>query len=750
MSAVPLRLLTLDIRHEHDVVLCRQRARQLATAFGFDVQGQTRIATAVSELVRNTFEYARGGKIEFAVETPSRKDSSHRPSSGQSFVIAVRDTGPGIRPVGQRQPSGGMGLGLSGTERLVDAMEIASKPGATTVTLRKHFPAGAPLLSAPQLQAAVDRLLAEPAADPLSELQRQNQELIRALDQVNAQQADVARVNQELADTNAGVLALYDELETLHRVGILLASQLDLKTLLQAIIEATTELTGAQFGAFFYREEARGGWLLHATAGPARETLEHLPATYDPDFFGEGFGTHAAQVDGHVSSCRESKFAKALGEEFVLQSCLTIPVSNESGTLGALVFGSAESDAFTERSERIVASIASTAVVGIEKARLFEKVQSASAAKDQFLAMVSHELRTPLNPVLAVVSNWVEERRVPADMQDEMAVVLRNVRLEARLIDDLLDFSRIISGKLKLQREALDLHSLLRSVVEICKEDIASCAQVVTMELDSPQAVVSGDSARLQQVFWNVLKNAVKFTPPRGRIVIKTRLEDAGTIDVQVADNGVGIEAATLAHIFNAFEQGGLQTTTRFGGLGLGLAITKAFVELHGGSVRAASAGTGTGTQIHIRLPLLARESVAGLPASGHAVTPESAVTTATILLVDDHVDTLNIMSRLLARRGYRVLTAGSCAAAIETAQANPFDLIISDLGLPDGSGLTLLASLRQIHDVPAVALSGYGMEEDVTKSRAVGFNDHLTKPIDFPLLMRSVSRLLLAPVSPK
>ena len=253
MSAAPLRLLTLDIRREHDVVVCRQRARQLAAAFGFDVQGQTRLATAVSEIVRNAFDYAGGGRIEFAVETTPRRPGARKEPAGQSLVATVRDTGPGIPPVGQRRSSGGLGIGLSGTERLVDAMEIASKPGATAVTLRKRFPPDVARALRPATPGRVDRLLAEPAADPLRELQRQNQELIRALDQVNAHQEDMARINQELADTNAGVLALYDELETLHRVGVLLASQLDLKTLLQAIIDATTELTGAQFGAFFYR-----------------------------------------------------------------------------------------------------------------------------------------------------------------------------------------------------------------------------------------------------------------------------------------------------------------------------------------------------------------------------------------------------------------------------------------------------------------------------------------------------------------
>ena len=200
--------------------------------------------------------------------------------------------------------------------------------------------------------------------------------------------------------------------------------------------------------------------------------------------------------------------------------------------------------------------------------------------------------------------------------------MLRNVRLEARLIDDLLDFSRIISGKLELHREPLDLHALIRGVVDICAEDIAAGAHVVTLELDSPRAMVLGDSARLQQVFWNVVKNAVKFTPAGGRILIRPTWWPTTRSRWQVADNGRRDRNGQPHAHFQRVRAGRAADDGQFGGLGLGLAITKAFVELHGGTVRAASAGAGAGTQIHIRLPLLGQENDVALPAPGPPCRP--------------------------------------------------------------------------------------------------------------------------------
>ena len=597
MNGNLLRLLTLEIRREHDVVLCRQCARQLAGAFGFDTQEQTRIATAVSEIARHAFEQAKGGRIEFAVETASRRTSPRKGTPEQTLVITVRVQGPGLPPGDPHPNQTAADLGLAGARRLLDAVEIATQAGASTITARQNFPTTVPLLTASQLQAVVDRIAAESPSDALAELQLQNRELIRAMDEVQKRQEDLARVNQELADTNSGVLALYDELETLHRVGGLLAAQLDLKTLLQAIIDATTDLTEAPFGAFFYRDEADGAWRLQSMAGPARAVLSKLPASQAADFFGSALLTERRadapeEGQGAGAGC-SSKFADALKGFFDLKSCLTIPVTNDSEMLGAMVFGSDRIAAFTERSERIVSSIAAQAAVGIEKARLFDKVQGSNAAKDRFLAMLSHELRTPLNPVLAVVSSLVNDERLPADTQQDLDVVLRNVRLEARLIDDLLDFSRISNGKLQLQRERHDLHALVRNVVDICAEEIAAGQHTLTLHLDAPRSEVFGDSARLQQVLWNVLKNAVKFTPAAGIITIQTASTGTDVVAVTITDNGVGIEKEGLARIFGAFEQGGFDTTARFGGLGLGLAITKAFVDLHGGTIQAASAGAG-------------------------------------------------------------------------------------------------------------------------------------------------------------
>ena len=582
----------------------------------------------------------------------------------------------------------------------------------------------------------------------MGELQRQNQELIRVLEEVRGREEDLARVNQELADTNTGVLALYDELETLQRVSVLLSTQLDLKTLLRAIIDATTELTGASLGAFYHCDGADGTWRLQAVSGLSAGFLDELPTSGDKDFFGAEFMAQCAGTTEiekpEVCSCDDSKFDRALRAKFALGSCLVIPVVGESRRPGAMVFGSERSGAFTERSRRIVASVASQAAIGIEKARLFAEVQSASAAKDRFLAMLSHELRTPLNPVLMAASELHDDPELPPAMRDTLRMMQRNIALEARLIDDLLDFNRITNGKLQLHRVSLELDALIHAVVEICAEDIAAAAHTVALDLQVPSSVVFGDPARLQQVLWNVLKNAIKFTPARGRIDIRTRQTDANTVTITVTDNGMGIDQSRLSGIFGAFEQGGDGTTARFGGLGLGLAITRAFVELHDGKIHAASAGLGRGTQIAVELPLQIVEAAA-VPLTLPVTTPAPIGPTAgTLLLVDDHADTLKVMARLLKRRGYQVLLATDCRSALEAARQHPFDLIVSDLGLPDGSGLTLLGQLRQGRTVPAVALSGYGMEEDLQQSRAAGYDEHLTKPIDFPLLIRVIDRLLI------
>lgn len=381
-----------------------------------------------------------------------------------------------------------------------------------------------------------------------------------------------------------------------------------------------------------------------------------------------------------------------------------------------------------------------------------ESAEAANRSKDRFLAMLSHELRTPLTPVLAAAS-LLQTHDLPADLEEYVEVIRRNVELEARLIDDLLDLTRVAKGKLQLNLEIIDVHAVLRQVYKICSSDISVKRQQVVWKLQARERTVRADSARVQQIFWNLLKNASKFTPEGGQITIATRnagpleLTSSGVVEapwiiVEVTDTGIGIEPERIGKLFQAFEQGGRQVTRQYGGLGLGLAITKALAEVHGGGVGVESEGTGRGATFSIRLPVLAGAvpTTHGKPAERDAARPGRALR---ILLVEDHADTALVMSRLLTQLGHTVHAAGTLAEAVRATGDGRWDLIISDIGLPDGNGVELLGRLRQAGlAAPAIALTGFGMEEDVQQSTNAGFAAHLTKPINFTLLESTIVRL--------
>jgi signal transduction histidine kinase len=748
-AAKTVRLLLMEVRLEHDVVLCRQRARQFAAMLGFGVQEQIRVATALSEIARNAFQYAGGGRVEFSLETEARFATPRQPQ--QSLVITVRDSGPGIGNLdeilgGAYRSRSGLGLGVLGAQRLMDRFDITTSSAGTSVVMRQILPVGRAVHDPAKVQAMADELLRQATSTALEEMQLQNQALIRAVEEAREREEEIQRINHELAETNSGVLALYDELETLHRVSVLMASQLDLRALIQAIIDVTTDLTNADLGAFYFPGDAGESWNLHASAGPAREQLAGAGTNLAGECFGADFAenglfrTADLAADHEPSSARH--FARKLEGRFDVRACLVVPVvAGQQGLLGAMIFAAKEPGRFTERSERIVTSIAAQAVVGIEKSRLFHAVKAGSEAKDQFLAMLSHELRTPLNPVLAIISSWQGDERIPEELRAEVSTIARNVRLEARLIDDLLDFNKLLNGKLQIEHAHVDVHGVIESAVDICRADLEEKRQHLEVNLAAAQFTVSGDAARLQQVLWNVIKNAVKFTDVRGAISIRTSNPGGKILRIAITDNGRGIEAESLARIFGAFEQGQPQILARFGGLGLGLAIAKTFVERHNGKISATSAGIGQGAEFTIDLPL---ETAPAVSPVGTLATPpvKHPPVPARILLVEDHPDTLGTLSHLLARKGHSVMPAATGGAACEAFSAGQFDLIISDLGLPDCSGHELLTRLRAIRFTPAIALSGYGMEADLLGSKAAGFEEHLTKPIDFDQLMRTVDRL--------
>jgi signal transduction histidine kinase/ActR/RegA family two-component response regulator len=373
--------------------------------------------------------------------------------------------------------------------------------------------------------------------------------------------------------------------------------------------------------------------------------------------------------------------------------------------------------------------------------------EASSRAKDRFLAILSHELRTPLTPVLAVVSAMLDGNDVPS-IRPTLEMIRRNVELEARLIDDLLDVTRIGRGTLRLVPRTVDAHDVVRQAVEICRGEFEESRITLKLELSASDHLVEADPARLQQIVWNLLKNATKFTLPGGAITVRSGVEagprpdDRPRLVIEVADTGIGIEAEDLSRIFEAFEQGSISPRHRTG-LGLGLAISRSLAEAHGGRLMAVSPGLGQGSTFVLELPTVKRPAAAKprseLP--GPSVPPSQALR---ILLVEDNKDTRNYMALVLEARGHRVTTAERLSKALQTAAEHGFDLIVSDIELPDGTGLELMRQLSW-RGLPAIALSGYGSEEDVRESQEAGFALHLTKPVEISKLEEAIRQVVQA-----
>ncbi|MFL6539567.1 MAG: ATP-binding protein, partial [Chthoniobacterales bacterium] len=389
--------------------------------------------------------------------------------------------------------------------------------------------------------------------------------------------------------------------------------------------------------------------------------------------------------------------------------------------------------------------------------RAKEAAEAANKAKDNFLAILSHELRTPLTPVLAAVASLQDDESVPQHIARELEMIRRNVEVEARLIDDLLDVTGMVRGKIELNRQIVDVRPLLEHAMQNYCAGVAQRKNLrVSTEISAKETHVLADSSRMTQVFWNLLQNACKFTPNGGSIDVRVYNETSKTnatgndVVVVVSDTGIGITPENMPRIFNAFEQGERSRTRIFGGLGLGLAISRAIVELHEGEISAESEGEGKGTTIVVRL------SAVPAPAAISAERPQapsSASAEATrrlhVLLVEDHLDTADQIARLLQRAGHEVTTAGSLTEAREVvAEATagttgcPFDILVSDLGLPDGNGQDLMRDLGACRGIAGIALSGFGMKEDVEASLAAGFSRHMTKPVDWRELKSAIETL--------
>lgn len=376
-----------------------------------------------------------------------------------------------------------------------------------------------------------------------------------------------------------------------------------------------------------------------------------------------------------------------------------------------------------------------------------QAAESASRAKDQFLAVLSHELRNPLTPVLTTATMLQRDSTLGEEVREHLEVIRRNAELEARLIDDLLDVTRIARGKVELIKERAELCTVISRAVEVCRPDFEARGIHFGIDWGARPYWVDADVSRLQQVFWNLLKNAAKFTPHGGCVGVRCRWVDS-LVEVEVIDSGIGIAPDALSRIFNPFEQAERTITRQFGGLGLGLAICKAMVDMHGGTIAVHSEGKGRGAVFRVRLPTAAPAGPPGpapRPDAGHPRPAEAERYSLRILLVEDHGDTARIMRRMLTMEGHSVAVAGDVATALDLAREEEFDLLLSDMGLPDASGIDLLWQLRKLgRGFPAVALSGYGQEQDLQRSREAGFAAHLVKPVSIDQLLRTIANVVV------
>ncbi len=381
--------------------------------------------------------------------------------------------------------------------------------------------------------------------------------------------------------------------------------------------------------------------------------------------------------------------------------------------------------------------------------------------KDAFLAALSHELRTPLTPVLMCATILQRDKRLPDDVRESLGMIERNVSLEARLIDDLLDLTSVAEGKLHLRKTECEAHGLIELALGIVRDDAVAKGVTLTSCLSAGRSVISADASRFQQVIWNLLRNAVKFTPDGGNIMVETTEEEDG-LCIKVIDSGQGMSAKALSQAFTPFSQGELPDDHRFGGLGLGLTIARSIVDAHGGRVGATSDGVDQGSEFKILWPFAEVDEEARLrldTREGGAAESERAQKSGVpvelprsddliagqlrVLLVEDHDDSRVILSRLLKSDGHAVTAAGSVTEAMGEAREKTFDLVVSDLGLPDGTGHELMVVLHDEYGLKGIALSGYGMDDDRVKARQSGFVDHLTKPIDFETLRKALASFI-------
>jgi len=460
----------------------------------------------------------------------------------------------------------------------------------------------------------------------------------------------------------------------------------------------------------------------------------------------------------HIDSAQASSAGSAVtdvigfGTALMRPNMIVVPLTAHRRTFGALTFVYADSGrTYSDVDFRFTHDMAYRAALAVENARAYRQVQAANRAKDEFLATLSHELRTPLNAVLG----WARMLRGGAVSKEKMdrafEVVERNALAQLDLVEDLLDLSRVITGKFRLDVQPVNLTATINAAVEAIQP--AATAKGITVKVDAgpDESLISGDEARLQQVIWNLLSNAIKFTLRGGRVTVTLRRHES-QFEIEVSDTGEGIEPAVLPYVFDRFRQGDSGTTRTHQGLGLGLAIVRHIVELHGGRVDVASPGKGQGATFMISLPFVQPMRMVAVKSSREVVIPArrpyaAALSGVRALVVDDDSDTRELLAEVLRSRGVVVTAAASVDEGLAALDREVPDILLSDIAMPDRDGFDLIRRVRERPPdrgghVPAVAITAYARPEDSERSLASGYQMHVTKPVDMDELLATVASL--------
>jgi len=566
--------------------------------------------------------------------------------------------------------------------------------------------------------------------------------------------ADQAAVAVENARLFEEAMAQRRESDVIAALAADLNRALDVDRVLQRVAEAVVALCGADVSRIALHDEGADTMSFRLGVGPggAAGAEPRIRAGQGVGGWVMATGRPYRSPDIAEDPRRHPDFQPMINAGN-FRSILIVPIHGDVGVEGLICVGRREVRPFSEREEMICQRLAAHAAIAIRNSHLFAAERAARAeahaanqAKDHFLATLSHELRTPLNAMLGWLRMLRNPRLDEAQKVHAVDVIERNARLQTQLINDLLDVSRIVAGKLELEQFPLDLVPVVQEAIEAVRADVEAKALALVVELDPRTGEVRGDPMRLQQVVTNLLSNAVKFTPAGGRLEVRLARE-GGHARLTVTDSGEGIDADVLRHVFEPFLQADTSTRRTHQGLGLGLAIVRQLVEAHGGRVHAESAGRGQGATFVVELPIVAvrapREDV-GPERRGR---PGSRLDGLRVLVVDDQSDAREVVGLVLRERGAEVHLAGSVAEALELLGRRSIDVVVSDLAMPGADGYDLIRAVRadgarREPPIHAVALTAYTGHEVRERAIAAGFAAHATKPLNPEDLVELIAKL--------